>query len=49
VVGEVLDDVALPDGLTVISLVERFGDERARTDTLRCISEAVASHLASLG
>jgi glycerate kinase len=49
VVGEVLDDVELPPGLTVISLVERFGDERARADTLRCISEAVASHLATLG
>jgi glycerate kinase len=47
VVGEVLDGVSLPDGLTVVSLVERFGDERARGDTLRCIGEAVAEHLAA--
>ena len=45
VVGEVVEGVQLPDGLTVISLVERFGDERAHTDTLRCISEAVSEHL----
>ena len=48
VVGEVVDGVRLPDGLTVISLVERFGDERARGATLRCIREAVAAHLESL-
>jgi glycerate kinase len=45
VVGEVLDGVHLPDGLTVVSLVERYGDERARSDTLRCIREVVAEHL----
>jgi hypothetical protein len=49
VVGEVVDDVELPAGLTVISLVERFGPERARSHTLTCIREAVAAHLASLG
>lgn len=48
VVGEVVDGVHLPDDLTVISLVERFGEERARADTLRCIQEAVGSHLVSL-
>jgi glycerate kinase len=48
VVGEVIDGVELPDGLTVISLVERFGEERARRDTLRCIQDAVAAHLSSL-
>jgi glycerate kinase len=46
VVGEVVDSVALPEGLTVVSLVERFGEERARADTLACIEEVVAEHLA---
>lgn len=45
VVGEVLDGVSLPDGLEVVSLVDRFGEEPARTRTLRCIEDAVADHL----
>jgi glycerate kinase len=48
IVGEIVDGVTLPDGLSVVSLVDRFGDARARADTLACIEEAVASHLASL-
>ncbi len=48
VLGEVVGVVELPDGLTVISLVERFGEERARADTLRCIQDAVAAHLTTL-
>jgi glycerate kinase len=47
VVGQVLDHVTLPPGLAVLSLVERFGEERARADTEACIEEAVASHLRS--
>lgn len=46
VVGEVLDDVALPAGMAVVSLVERFGDDRARRDTLAGIEEVVGEHLA---
>ena len=45
VVGEIVDDVELPDLLTVVSLVERFGEDRARNDTLACIQDAVAAHL----
>jgi glycerate 2-kinase len=47
VVGEVFDgvDARVP----TISLVRRFGDERARADTAACITEAVAEHLAQLG
>jgi glycerate kinase len=45
VVGEIVAGVELPPGLTVISLVERYGDERARGDTLACIETAVADHL----
>ena len=48
VVGEVVDGAELPDDLAVISLVERYGEERARADTLRCIQDAVAEHLVSL-
>jgi glycerate kinase len=47
VVGEVVDGVVLPPGLDVVSLVERFGDERARTDTLTCIETAVAAYLSA--
>jgi len=31
----------------VISLVEEFGEERATTDTLACVEEAVGSNLRS--
>jgi glycerate kinase len=46
VAGEVLPGLGLPEGLEVVSLVARFGPERAREDTLACIEEAVAGHLA---
>lgn len=44
VAGEVFDGVG--DRITAVSLVERFGEERARTDTLACIEAAVADVLA---
>ena len=34
--------------VTFVSLVERFGETRARTETLACLSEVVAEHLARL-
>jgi glycerate kinase len=34
--------------VTFVSLVERFGDERSRSDTLACISEVVAEHVVGL-
>jgi glycerate kinase len=46
VAGEVYDQV--DDRLPTISLVRRFGPERARADTAACIEEAVAEHLASV-
>lgn len=49
VVGEVVDGLpagARPRGLSVVSLVERFGGDRARRDTLACIEAAVAERLA---
>jgi glycerate kinase len=51
VVGEVVPDLAAGAAgsvpLEVLSLVERFGDERARQDTAACITEAVAGVLAA--
>ncbi len=47
VVGQVYDGV--DDRVPVVSLVERFGQERAVSDTTACVTEAVAAHLATLG
>ena len=46
VVGRVYDEVH--DRVPVVSLVERFGEERALHDTAACVTEAVAAHLATL-
>jgi glycerate kinase len=46
VVGDSVAGLGLPDGLEVVSLVARFGAERAQEDTIACIEEAVAGHLA---
>ncbi len=46
VAGEVLPGVAVPAGASVVSLVERFGRQRSMHDTLACVEEAVATHLA---
>jgi glycerate kinase len=48
VVGEVLDGVTLPDGLRVVSLVERCGRESALGQTSDAIEAAVRSTLAEL-
>lgn len=45
IAGEVLDGAA-EGRVEAISLVERFGEERARTATLACIEEVVAELLA---
>ena len=44
VVGEAFDDSPVP----TVSLVERFGRERAFADAVGCIEEAVAEHLRRL-
>ena len=46
IAGEVFDGVG--ERLPNISLVERFGSDRARGDTVACIEEAVADHLRSV-
>jgi glycerate kinase len=45
IVGEAAHDAPVPDGVDVVSLVERFGDERARTDVLTCVEEIVRERL----
>ena len=45
-VGRVYDEVH--DRVPVVSLVERFGEERALHDTAACVTEAVTAHLATL-
>jgi glycerate kinase len=45
VVGEVLDDVVLPDGLEVVSLTATVGEERSRCDTTAAVEEVVGRHL----
>lgn len=45
VAGAVYDGV--PDHVEVVSLVETFGEERARADTTACITEAVAAWLSA--
>jgi hypothetical protein len=48
VVGEVVDGLAAPPARPeVVSLVERFGVDRARTDTVACIEEVAAEVLAA--
>lgn len=47
VVGEVLEGVAIPDGIEVVSLVARFGEARAFAEPTACIEEVVAQRLAS--
>ena len=46
VAGDVL--APLPREIDVVSLVDRFGGERARLDTLACVEEVVAERLRAL-
>ena len=47
VAGEVLDGVVVPPGVEAVSLVARFGMDRAVRDTLTCVEEVVVDHLRS--
>jgi glycerate kinase len=49
VVGEVELGLAIPDGLTVVSLVERFGAEAARARPCTLIEQVLREHLAASG
>jgi hypothetical protein len=48
VVGEVLEGVELPDGLHVVSLVERCGRAAALEHTAAAIEEVVRAGLSEL-
>lgn len=50
VAGEILDDLAVPTAgdIAVVSLVERFGPERAWADTTACIEEVARRHLSNV-
>jgi glycerate kinase len=39
IVGEVGEGLTIPEGIEVVSLVERFGRERAESDPVACIEE----------
>lgn len=39
-------EVAAPDGVELVSLSDRFGEDRSWNDTLGCVSEAVTEELA---
>jgi glycerate 2-kinase len=49
VVGQVLDGVAVPDGVEVVSLVDAVGSERALGDTATAVEEVVADRLRPAG
>lgn len=46
VVGQVYGEHDVAGDVTIVSLVERYGEERAMRDTTACIEDAVAAHLA---
>jgi glycerate kinase len=48
VAGEVLDGVQVPEGVECVSLVARFGDDRARGDVVACVETVVREHLSRL-
>ncbi len=53
VAGQILEGLALDElvggeAVTVVSLVEQFGQERAVADPAACVEEAVADHLSTL-
>jgi glycerate kinase len=49
VCGEMLDGLEPPEGdVTVVSLVDAFGPERAREETAVCVEDVVRRHLAAM-
>ena len=53
IAGDVYDDVALPEGadvdVDIVSLVDRFGEDRAMRDTAACIEEVASAYLSGYG
>ena len=48
VVGQVYGDHDVAGDVAIVSLTERFGEDRAMNDTAACIEEAVRAHLRDL-
>jgi glycerate kinase len=49
VAGQILDGLPpFEADVTVVSLIDAFGEERARAETTACVEEAVRAHLAGL-
>ena len=48
VVGDADDGVAIPDGVQVVSLVDRFGVDAAFEDTVELVTQVVLSSLAAI-
>jgi glycerate kinase len=50
VAGQIVDGLPPFEGdVTVVSLVDVFGEERARADTAACVEDVVRRHLEGLG
>jgi glycerate kinase len=45
IVGDADPDTAVPGGIEVVSLVERFGEARAMADVIGCVEEALSQRL----
>jgi glycerate kinase len=48
IVGDANPDAEVPVGIEVVSLVERFGDERAMAEVLACVDEVVGERLRAM-
>lgn len=48
VAGEVVVDAPIPEGVACVSLVERFGEERARGDVAACVRDVVRHWISGL-
>lgn len=47
IAGQIYDGV--DENIDAVSLVDRFGEDRARSDTTNCIAEVVTDHLRKMG
>ena len=45
IVGEVDEEISIPESLNIVSLVELYGYEKATEETFRCVSEATSKFL----
>lgn len=48
IAGDVAPAVDVPDGVEVVSLVDRFGRDRSFSETAACVAEVMSTHLESV-